>query len=605
MSSPPTQEAPNPVHKARPGRVARLLRLIGSMFDPRAYLHAIRLINYYNYSHVQPRRKMQVGPGAKISPNAVFSNPERIEIGAAVSVGARVFIWAGPSQGRIVIGDHTLIAPHVMITAANYRFNDGTPIDAQPMAETDVIIGKDVWLGFGAVILPGANIGDGAVIGAGAVVRGTIAPYAVVAPTTALSVGQRINRTNGAISPGAMPGQAPEDVAGVAAVLTLIQSEFPALTADEIPAPIETTRLDSFDLITLRSALETRLDTRISDADWGGAASLADLARLPVLTRAVATTPDLPPEAPDMGQPPPRAAGDAPDLPPDPAGDDSPIRVRVTPNGQAHRSRPLEMPQMALTGLSESWLFKELGDMHWAMICAFLRRPSATISDETGARLYATFTRIRLEVPSTLRGFAENTPLAIDSHLNRHGGSFFFGTHEVTGAEGLARAHTMSTFAKYGERGNNTSLMKGTPVLPDPQAVPPLDAFPDFGVQYRDQRANPPAGARFECEYEILPTHDINGVGLLYFAAYPTIVDLCLEQAEGKGFLMGHSTIAKDVFYFANSEPDETLLFRIHDRVEEADGTLEHRVTLSRKSDDVRMAEVISRKRPSTPPLAD
>ena len=107
----------------------------------------------------------------------------------------------------------------------------------------------------------------------------------------------------------------------------------------------------------------------------------------------------------------------------------------------------------------------------------------------------------------------------------------------------------------------------------------------------------------FECDYEILPPHDINGVGLLYFAAYPTVVDLCLERAEGKGFLMHHSTTAKDVCYFANSEPDETLVFRIHERGEEADGTIVHRTTLSRKSDDVRMAEILSHKRPSTPPL--
>ena len=33
----------------------------------------------------------------------------------------------------------------------------------------------------------------------------------------------------------------------------------------------------------------------------------------------------------------------------------------------------------------------------------------------------------------------------------------------------------------------------------------------------------------YECHYEILPPHDINGVGLLYFAAYPSVFDLCSE----------------------------------------------------------------------------
>lgn len=42
------------------------------------------------------------------------------------------------------------------------------------------MIGHDVWLGYGALVLPGARIGNGAIIGAGAVVRGTVPDYAVI-----------------------------------------------------------------------------------------------------------------------------------------------------------------------------------------------------------------------------------------------------------------------------------------------------------------------------------------------------------------------------------------------------------------------------------------
>ncbi|TMV07739.1 CatB-related O-acetyltransferase [Ruegeria sediminis] len=44
----------------------------------------------------------------------------------------------------------------------------------------DTVIGNDVWIGYGALILPGARVGNGAVIGAGAVVRGSVPPYAIV-----------------------------------------------------------------------------------------------------------------------------------------------------------------------------------------------------------------------------------------------------------------------------------------------------------------------------------------------------------------------------------------------------------------------------------------
>ncbi|PSL19602.1 CatB-related O-acetyltransferase [Shimia abyssi] len=44
----------------------------------------------------------------------------------------------------------------------------------------DTSIGNDVWIGYGALILPGARIGNGAIIGAGAVVGGTVPDYSVV-----------------------------------------------------------------------------------------------------------------------------------------------------------------------------------------------------------------------------------------------------------------------------------------------------------------------------------------------------------------------------------------------------------------------------------------
>jgi phosphonate metabolism protein (transferase hexapeptide repeat family) len=44
-----------------------------------------------------------------------------------------------------------------------------------------VIVGNDVWIGHGAVVLPGVTIGNGAVVGANAVVTRDVPAYAVVA----------------------------------------------------------------------------------------------------------------------------------------------------------------------------------------------------------------------------------------------------------------------------------------------------------------------------------------------------------------------------------------------------------------------------------------
>lgn len=44
-----------------------------------------------------------------------------------------------------------------------------------------VVVGNDVWIGHGAVVMPGVTLGDGAVVGANAVVTRDVAPYTVIA----------------------------------------------------------------------------------------------------------------------------------------------------------------------------------------------------------------------------------------------------------------------------------------------------------------------------------------------------------------------------------------------------------------------------------------
>lgn len=183
-----------PAQKELLARPRRFLRLLWSVIDPRAWAHLVKLVNYYNYTHVQPMRKITLGPyGATggIAPNVSFTNPERIEIGARAAIGAHCHLWAGPSRGRIVIGDDVLLGPEVMLSAASYRYDDGQPITKQPMDEADIVLGDDVWIGTRAIVLPGARIGDGAVIGAGAVVRGEIPAYAVAVGMPARVVGLR------------------------------------------------------------------------------------------------------------------------------------------------------------------------------------------------------------------------------------------------------------------------------------------------------------------------------------------------------------------------------------------------------------------------------
>lgn len=61
------------------------------------------------------------------------------------------------------------------------------------MTKCNVIIGNDVWVGFGSTIMSGVKIGDGAVVSAMAVVTKDVSPYSIVAGNPAREVGKRFD----------------------------------------------------------------------------------------------------------------------------------------------------------------------------------------------------------------------------------------------------------------------------------------------------------------------------------------------------------------------------------------------------------------------------
>ena len=68
----------------------------------------------------------------------------------------------------------------------------------------------------------------------------------------------------------------------------------------------------------------------------------------------------------------------------------------------------LSMPQLLSGGLSENWLLKELGDIHWKMISENLDAKSDSIVDSNGERLYASFVRLQWISNENLFSFKEH-----------------------------------------------------------------------------------------------------------------------------------------------------------------------------------------------------
>lgn len=154
--------------------------LAGELYRPDAEIAAEQAVTMawllrYNAAAATPEserhallseRLAQIGAGTVIRP------PFHCDFGTNIRLGDGVFMnfdCVILDVVEVSIGDRTQIGPAVQIYTADH------PRDAKTRAEglefgRPVRIGSDVWIGGGAIILPGVTIGDGALIGAGSVV---------------------------------------------------------------------------------------------------------------------------------------------------------------------------------------------------------------------------------------------------------------------------------------------------------------------------------------------------------------------------------------------------------------------------------------------------
>lgn len=108
--------------------------------------------------------------------------PIYVDYGEHLTIGARTFVNFGLvalDVAPIGIGDDCQVGPNVQLLTA-YHPTEPEPRRAKLEAAAPIAIGDNVWLGGGAIVLPGVTIGDDAVIGAGAVVTKDV-PAGVVA----------------------------------------------------------------------------------------------------------------------------------------------------------------------------------------------------------------------------------------------------------------------------------------------------------------------------------------------------------------------------------------------------------------------------------------
>ncbi|MFL6238983.1 MAG: acyltransferase [Actinomycetes bacterium] len=124
-----------------------------------------------------------------------------VSIGAHTGVYETTFFGLGPSgevhigdyctivgvtfctNRRVEIGNHSFLSKPVTVADdfAAVPLLDLPDLDVTTEVATAVSIGDNVWIGAGAVLLPGARIADGAIVGAATVVDNEVPAYSIVA----------------------------------------------------------------------------------------------------------------------------------------------------------------------------------------------------------------------------------------------------------------------------------------------------------------------------------------------------------------------------------------------------------------------------------------
>ena len=154
--------------------------LAGELYDPfdpelvarREHARDLcQALNATRESQQPERRRILTELFGKGGDSVWMQPPFFCDYGANIELGERVFFNFNCivlDVCRVRIGDYTLIGPAVQIYTPMH------PLDAGQRRHQEfgkpVDIGADVWIGGGAIVLPGVRVGSRAVIGAGSVV---------------------------------------------------------------------------------------------------------------------------------------------------------------------------------------------------------------------------------------------------------------------------------------------------------------------------------------------------------------------------------------------------------------------------------------------------
>lgn len=149
----------------------------------------------YGIRYMYVKRKSKIcGDKVLIFPGCILHWIENMEFGENISIHDFCYLDA---VGGLRIGNNVRIAHNCSLITGQHRYDvPNKTIYESGYKFSKISLGNDIWIGTGAVILPGAEIGDGVVIGANSVVNNNIESHSVVGGIPARKIKRRLCSEN-------------------------------------------------------------------------------------------------------------------------------------------------------------------------------------------------------------------------------------------------------------------------------------------------------------------------------------------------------------------------------------------------------------------------
>ena len=229
----------------------------------------------------------------------------------------------------------------------------------------------------------------------------------------------------------------------------------------------------------------------------------------------------------------------------------------------------LGMPELSMGGLSETWLLKTCGDIHWAILSSIFDEKSSSFRDVDGNRIYPAFRSVEISQASLFKAQEDDTIL-IQSHIEKISNTQIYSRHEISlEYDVIVVVEMISVFLARRVEHENKSVVRVKLKTDKKHSI----NTGDFSLFKKTQKINDIKDT-INPEYFDLGKNDVftpntyfpcpnihfNGAKFMYFAMFHTFVDqLEWENLNGRKI---PQTNHRETYYYGNINLGDKIFVR-------------------------------------------